>query len=125
MTSRRAQISTFETSLGRLPGLKDQDRLRLYASAEGYVKHQQACEKRRDSRLAELKEQKASADVQQREVRAIVLNCRTVTLEMADELMNEVSPSSRAALEVLIQDTKSGTSITVEEHELEFFRLPR
>ena len=61
----------------------------------------------------------------QKEYRAVVVADRSRTLDMADALVEKLSPEGQAHLLAWAQDFKSDISVTVPKSELTFFQSPR
>lgn len=77
-------------------------------------------------RLMEAKRaQKAKPRDIETAVRPLILDCRQITLDAKDRLLNRLSPEGRSKLESWIDESRRTIRVQIRKDQLDFFRRPR
>ena len=95
------------------------------AAAAAQAKRAEDCHARAVREQLALKERRTPTVTITRLIAEVSLECRTVDLEAAENVLTQLSGEGRNSLRTFAEKIRRTITISVPAHELAFFRLPR
>ena len=114
-----------EADLADLLPLSKEDLAALYVEAMNQRGRDESCEKRYRTMEAELARAKASTETADTALDDVLIGCRSLVLEAADRVLDQMSEDGRRLLENYHERRRRSASALVSNRELKNFRLPR
>jgi hypothetical protein len=105
--------------------LPETDKRIVVIEARAQGEREVACQERQTRRVEALKAADTSMEGINKELQQIALACRQEVLDAKDRVMRLLSPESQLILQTWAEERRSGLTVYVFKHEMEWFRLPR
>lgn len=105
--------------------LPEADKRIVVTEARAQGEREIACQERQTRRMEALKAADTPMAGVNKEVQQIALACRQEVLDAKDRVMRLLPPESQWILQAWAEERRSGLTVYVFKHEMEWFRLPR
>jgi hypothetical protein len=106
-------------------GLSEAEGELVFAEGRAQQERDKECFERQERLTTMLRAAEAKPERIAAETRAIVLECRSATLEAKDRMLAALSPDAQTAVVTWVLNQRSQINVSVHRADLEFFRQPR
>jgi hypothetical protein len=106
-------------------GLSEADGEVVFAEGRAQQERDKECFERQERLTTMLKAVEAKPERIASETRAIVIECRSATLDAKERMLAALSPDAQAAVVTWVLNQRRQINVSVHRADLEFFRQPR